>query len=314
MLWKGSAARVVGHRRARYRDPVMPVTEPTDGIDLAALTRQLRRRVGIIVVCALVIPALAVALSLAQEKEYSATASLLFRDPAFDQKLFGSTFLSPNQDPDREAATNTELVGLDSVASRTAARLGRGLTGKEVSDHIDITQEGRSDVVTIVATDASPAFAARLANLLAEEYIRFRQAADRAKIRAAQALVERQIADLGGQGGGRAADLQQRAQQLRVLASLQTGNAEIVGRATRPTSPSSPKPVRNAVLGLIFGLGLGIGLALLLERLDRRIRDPKEVGGLFDRPVLGAIPETRALERSGVTAALSPRTPRPSAS
>ena len=42
-----------------------------------------------------------------------------------------------------------------------------------------------------------------------------------------------------------------------------------------------------------------MGLAFLLERLDRRIRDPKELEAIFDRPILGAIPESRSLTRSG---------------
>jgi hypothetical protein len=59
----------------------------------------------------------------------------------------------------------------------------------------------------------------------------------------------------------------------QILASLQTGNAELVQRAEPPTSPSSPQPIRNAVLGAGLGLFLGIAMALGLARLDRRLRD-----------------------------------------
>jgi receptor protein-tyrosine kinase len=60
---------------------------------------------------------------------------------------------------------------------------------------------------------------------------------------------------------------------------------------------------RNTVLGGLLGVLLGVGLALLLERLDRRLRDPKEIEEMFDRPILGAIPESRPLARSGPTQA-----------
>jgi capsular exopolysaccharide synthesis family protein len=82
------------------------------------------------------------------------------------------------------------------------------------------------------------------------------------------------------------------------LASLQTGNAELVQPAELPTSPSSPKPMRNAILGAILGLLLGIGLAFFLERLNRRLRDPEEVREAFDVPVLGTIPESKAIMAS----------------
>ena len=60
---------------------------------IAQLLRTLRRRAWLITICALLVPAAAVAASLAQEKQYSASASLLFRDPGFDQKLFSSSFV-----------------------------------------------------------------------------------------------------------------------------------------------------------------------------------------------------------------------------
>src|SRR5207244_3232777 len=62
-----------------------------------------------------------------------------------------------------------------------------------------------------------------------------------------------------------------------------------------PTAASSPKPVRNTVIGLLFGIVLGVGLAVLLERIDRRLKDPKEIADSFDRPILGAVPESRAI-------------------
>ena len=64
--------------------------------------------------------------SLTAQKEYSADAGLLFRDPGFDQKLFGTTFLAPNRDPAREAATNVKLVSLDIVAAAHGALRSRG--------------------------------------------------------------------------------------------------------------------------------------------------------------------------------------------
>jgi polysaccharide biosynthesis transport protein len=271
----------------------------------AALLRVLRRRIGVVLACLVLVPAAALAVSLSQEKQYSASASLLFRDPQFDQKLFGSTVFSRQVDPAREAATNVKLVSLDVVAARTARALGGGVQQGTIQGKVQVAGEGQSDVVSITATDPDPAYAARIANTFAQEYIAFRRESDRSKISAAQKLVQDQLERLPAteRSGEQASSLRERAEQLQILASLQTGNAELVQPARAPSAPSSPKPVRNTAFGVLFGLLLGLGLAVLLERLDRRLKDPSEIADAFDRPVLGAIPESRAI----ATAAQNPR-------
>jgi capsular polysaccharide biosynthesis protein len=238
-----------------------------------------RRRLGVVFLCLLLTPAAALAVSLLQEKEYIAKASLLFRDPQFDQKLFGSTFVEESNDPAREAATNVELVSFEEVADRTARRLGRGLSGEDVSDATEVEAEGQSDIVSISATARDPKFAASLANTFGEEYVDFRREADRSTIREAQQLVRRDLRGLSAKErrSGPGESLAGRLSQLGVLASLQTGNAELAERARPPDDPASPQPLRNAALGLVLGALLGLGLALLVDRLDRRLRDPKEV-------------------------------------
>ncbi len=260
--------------------------------------RTLRRRISLIALCAVLVPASAFGFSQTQEKQYTASASLLFRDPGFDQKVFGSETFEGSSDPAREAATNVELVSLDVVAERTARRLP-GVAS--VDDKVEVAAEGQSDVVAIEATDSSPSRAARIANTFGEQYIAFRREADRAKIVEARELVESRLEALGigAQQGPQASSLRERLQQLDILASLQTGNAELAETAEPPSSASSPRVLRNTAIGAFLGVLLGIGLALLLERLDRRIRDPKELEAIFDRPILGAIPESRSLVKSG---------------
>jgi polysaccharide biosynthesis transport protein len=262
--------------------------------------RMLRRRIGVVLLCAVLLPAAALVFSLAQEKEYSATASLLFRDPQLDQKLFGSTVFAPSTDPAREAATNAKLASLEVVAARTSKALGGQLAPSEISSQIAVEPAGQSDVVSITATDHDPAFAAKLANLFAREFIAFRRDADRSKIASAQDLVQQQITRLtpSERNTAQGTALRQRAEQLQILAALQTGNAELVQPANVPSSPSSPKTVRNVAIALILGLLIGCGLAVLLERLDRRLKDPQQVSDLYGRPVIGAVPESREIGRT----------------
>jgi tyrosine-protein kinase len=278
----------------------IPERQESGRLSLRAALVVLRRRLWVLVICAFLVPASALAFSLTQEKQYTASASLFFRDPALDQKLFGATFLEPSTDPVREAATNVKLVSLKAVARRTSRAVGRGLTTDQVDDKVDTSLEGQSDLVSVRATDPSPEFAAIIANTFADQYIDFRREADRAKLREAQQLIQRELKALSpaGRRGPEGRSLAQRAQQLRILASLQTGNAELVERAEPPRSPSSPRTFRNVVLGSVLGVVLGVGLAFLLERLDRRVRDPREIEAAFRRPILATIPKSRALASS----------------
>src|SRR5215211_184191 len=202
-------------------------------ITVQSAWRALRRRIRVVLICLVLCPAAAIAFSLLQMKEYSATASLLFRDPQFDQQVFGSSYVESYKDPTREAATNVELVSLDEVADKTAKRVRRGFTGKSVLDAVEIKPEGQSDVVSLTATSRSPQLAAKLARAFAGEFVRFRRDADRAKIREAQALVRRDIRRSRGTPRSRRS-LSERLDQLGVLASLQTGNAEVVQQPEVP--------------------------------------------------------------------------------
>jgi receptor protein-tyrosine kinase len=267
------------------------------GLDLEGTLRVLRRRAGLIAICLAVGALSAVGLSLLQQKQYSASASLLFRDPGFDQKLFGSPVLSLARDPTREAATNVRLVGLAVVADRTAEKLHSELTGTDVSDKVGVKSQGQADVVSVTATDHDPEFAAKISNTFAEEFVAFRRQADRKKITEAQDLVEADLARLSPseRQGLEGRSLEAQTKKLQVLAALQTGNAELVQPADAPDSPSSPRPVRNGVVGGFLGLLLGLGLALLFERLNRRFREPEELEETYRLPVLGTVPESSSL-------------------
>src|SRR5437870_7680624 len=146
-------------------------SEEQQSSGLATLIRTLRRRAVLIAICTVLVPGAALALSLAQEKQYSTTASLLFRDPQFDQKLFGSTVFAPSTDPAREAATNVKLVSLEVVAARTSRALHGALSPNEIGNRVSVASAGHSDVASITATDHDPAFAARLANTFAQHII-----------------------------------------------------------------------------------------------------------------------------------------------
>jgi capsular exopolysaccharide synthesis family protein len=264
--------------------------------DLERVLAIVRRHAGLIALCFVVTAAAAFAFSELQTKEYSASASLLFRNPGFAEDLFGTTPTATNPQPQREAATNEKLVGLHVVAEKTARQLS-GLTADEIASMVSVESEGDAELVSVTATSTDAAQARRVANTFARQFISFRADSDKAKLEQAKNLAEREYKRLSQseKNSARGQALSRGAEKLGILASLQTGNAELVQPAQLPTSPSSPKPKRNTVLGAILGLLLGIGLAFLFERLNRRLRDPEEAQEAFELPVLGTIPESKAI-------------------
>ncbi len=247
----------------------------------------LRRRAWLIAVCVLVTGGFALIVSVLKEKQYTAQASLLFRDPGLGPDSQG---LFEIGDPDRQAATNIALVSLQVVADLTAEDLDDDLDGDAVAQQVAIKTDQQSDVVNIRATDSSPERAAELANTFALNYIGFRRNADRSRIRQARRLVARDLEELlpSERAGPAGQSLRREIGRLQALGAIQTGNAELVQTASVPESASSPKVKQNMVLGAVVGLVLGIGLALLAELLDRRLRSARDfesaLGGL---PVLG---------------------------
>jgi succinoglycan biosynthesis transport protein ExoP len=272
--------------------------------DIEQVFKVLRRRIGLILFSLFAVAAVAFGLSELQQKEYSASASLLFRNPGFAEDLFSTTPSTSGTDPSREAATNEKLVGLN-VVGTLAARHLPGLSPEDVSSMVSVSSEGEADVVAVTATSADPAQAQLVANTFVKQFIVFRTETERAKLLEAKRLAEEEFARLTTvqQEGPRGQALSRGAEKLGILASLQTGNAELVQPAELPTSPSSPKPVRNTVLGAILGLLLGVGLAFLFERLNRQLRDPEEARDVFELPVLGTIPESKAIMASNETGA-----------
>jgi tyrosine-protein kinase len=299
-----------------------------EGIGLGAFLDVLRRRIGWILGALLLTAGGALGFSLLQDEEYSASASVLSQSANLNQ-LFDSSLETRGSTPEREAATNLALATQDVIARRAARRLGRqgNTDAADAVSKVEVTAQGESNLIDIKTTASDPEDAALAANAFAREYVSYRRDADRAQIRRAQRVVRRELNRLTAARtrgapsspgastslqrrralGRRVRSLEERSGDLRIFASLQTGNAVIVDTATPPASPSSPKPVRNTVIGGFAGLLLGLGLAFSREQLDRRLRNSRDLEEAFGAPVLARLPASRALRNGySITSELPP--------
>jgi capsular exopolysaccharide synthesis family protein len=83
-----------------------------------------------------------------------------------------------------------------------------------------------------------------------------------------------------------------RLREAAVDAGLDSADISVVDLASLPIAPSSMSPVRLGEIGMIFGLFGGLALSLLLERMDTRMRDSKQIQDLLGVPVIAIIPQT----------------------
>jgi polysaccharide biosynthesis transport protein len=266
---------------------------------LDAAWRILRRHLLVVVAAIVLTAAAAYLYSASKDKQYTATASILFRSDTED--LLGTSSSSPLLDPQREAATNEELLSLGVVASSAAQRLGDGVTPDQVASAVKVVSSKESNIVDVEATTTSARLSARMVNAYGAAFIAFRRNSARSQVQEALNLARAAQARLTPtqRAGDRGTQLQDRINQLETTQSLQTGGAELVQPAGVPTTPSAPKPARNGILGGIVGAIVGFMIAALRERRDRTIKSVEDLEAAFGRPVITRIPRSRALARPG---------------
>jgi succinoglycan biosynthesis transport protein ExoP len=83
-----------------------------------------------------------------------------------------------------------------------------------------------------------------------------------------------------------------RLREAAVDAGLDSADISVVDLAALPIQPSSMSAVNLGELGFVFGLFAGLALALLLERMDTRMRDSRQIQELLGVPAIAIVPQT----------------------
>jgi len=265
-------------------------------MDISAFFGVLRRRVLIVAVVVVAAAGGAYFVSKGQEEKYKATAKLLLKGPppgSAQQPVYAPPL--PVTAPDREA-----LVTRGSVLEESRRRLGKRFGERRAAEalgELSALSGEDSDVVEISATSPDPKLAAQAVNIVAQVNIDVRKRQTLRDIQEAQQAERKELAKFNPQDPSDTIALNRIQQNLSILrsaASTADGGAEVVQAATPPSSPSSPKPKRNALIGAFGGLLLGLALALVGEQLDRRVRRSEDLGDAFGLPVLASVPKSRA--------------------
>ena len=280
-------------------------TEPSPpNLGLGEILRVLHRRWREVAVITVVVTALVLIYTFAQSDKYKATAVLLVRTVDSDAALQAdpnaqAPYYAARQQLDdaytlnssaQRAAVAKVYHGHANVNDVKATALSDGsdainisVTGPNAKDaahlvnlyartYISDTNKSRDAVLS----SGEAAISQQLNSLNTEQAqaaaplaaLQNQQAANPGDPRLAEEIqtVRDQISPQLSAIGGQIQSFETRLQNLRVQSSV--GGAEsatLSSAATPPSSPVSPNPLRNGIIGLVLGLGLGIAYALAKE-------------------------------------------------
>lgn len=156
-----------------------------------------------------------------------------------------------------------ELLTGETVAQRTIDKLGLEMSPDVLRSRIKATAKPNTVLIDVQVLDQSPVRARDIANALSDEFVVL--------------VTELETPTTGVQPDARVV---------------------VEQRATIPTSPVVPNPLRNIAIGLGIGVLLGIGLALLRDFLDSTVKSAEVLEELTDSSVVGYIPLDKELRKS----------------
>ncbi|WP_229399217.1 Wzz/FepE/Etk N-terminal domain-containing protein [Micromonospora okii] len=276
----------------------------SDGPTLTTYLEWLRRRWWILVVAALLGAGIGMLVSQVQTRTYESTTSLLVRQVGPEASAGTKVNL------DTEAQVVRSLV----VAERAKALLKSGLPREELVQSVSVTVPPNSQVLQVVYEAQSPAAAQAGSHAFAKAYLDLRLATATRSLENETTALKQQIAETNKQLAAVAGKIaatppnsvdRARAEadrnvltsqlaslnsRLSPLLSTAVDPGEIISDAALPGKPSSPNTTLNLASGFGAGLLFGIVLALVLDRLDTRVRRGRDIAGRLGLPVLLELP------------------------
>ena len=213
------------------------------------------RRMWVIGLVMLVLAGLVLVVSLMQTPVYQASVKLLVGQ---ERKV------NPQDPVPTEGAmglrelTKTIAEGINSrpVAEAAIQRLNFETSPENIRANLDVEQVPDTQFIEVSYRDTSPERASQVADAIGDAF-------------------SEQVAEISPTAG--------------------TITAPVWERATTPSAPVSPNPVRNTLVALVLGLILGTVLAFVLEFLDDSWRSPEEAEQISGVPTFGVIPEFKSL-------------------
>ncbi len=260
-----------------------------EGDTLVYALRVVRERVGLIAGITVACGVLAFLFSSTRADTFESTAQVVFGQTQLEDQVLQSN--SQSATPERDAATRVLVATSEEVGARVQRRLKTEVSPETLTASVVVEAEPNADVLNFSASADDSQVAADIANAFALEYIAFERATLQAQIQRAQTDYNERLAGLQ-QGTPAYESVRSQLERLQTLEDLGATDSKVISKATPATSASSPKPKRDAVLGLIIGLLLGLTVSFLLDLLDRRVKSLDDFERMYGLRALASTPRT----------------------
>jgi tyrosine-protein kinase len=258
---------------------------PEQPIDVGRYVNALRRSWGLIAAIVVGITGIVLALSLVLPKTYSAQATILFDE---SPSVTGTT------DAQRQLATIQKLLVTRDVLARSVRHLP-GQTLTTLAQKVHASVDPNANIVAISASAKTPERAAQIANVVAGAFLARERDVELGQLRREKARLAAMMTSLKGTPGGAAeiALLRERISEVSVSEATAGSELQLADPARPPTTPDSPRPVRNAAFAFVAALFIAILAALGRERISPRIGESRDLEQLSGFPILTEIPQPR---------------------
>lgn len=229
-------------------------------MELSDYIRILRKNWLVIVIATLLGVAVAAGYSLTRTPMYQSDSTI------FVSTQSGETIgeiQQGNTFTQARIATYVQLVDEPYVLLPVIQELGLQVSVDSLAARVSASSDLNTTLINVAVTDASPVLAADISNAVSASLAEAVETIETREGQATSPLTVTRVRD-----------------------------------AVPATSPVSPNVPLNLALGGLIGLAVGIGFAVLRAVLDNKVRSPRDVEQLTDRPIIGAIPfDPKAKER-----------------
>ena len=215
-----------------------------------------------------------------QGPQYAASSTVLFSSTKLGALLTGTESWT---DPKRAEDTELALATSGELFERTAQEAD-GRLGHPGELRAAMRVDANSDILIFTAETADPARSVAIANAVAAEYIDWREELSGETIREAIAQVRSEIATEGSN-----ALLREQLNRLQLMETLNSGGAVPLQEATA-AAKTTPRPIRDAILGAALGFLIGLLVVGLREVLNTKVRSETDIEEILGVPVLATVP------------------------
>jgi succinoglycan biosynthesis transport protein ExoP len=231
-------------------------------VELRDYLAVLRRRWVSLLVVAVAVLLAAAAVTFSMTKQYTATTRLIF---AVSGTQSAADLAQGSTFAEKQMASYAQVATSPLVLDPVIRDLGLTTIATELAKSVMATVPTDTVILEVTATSPDPEQAARIANAVGSQ-------------------LSKVVGDL----------MPERPD------GSQSVKATTFAYAQLPQEASSPKVLRNLLVGLVLGLLLGIGFALLRHILDTKVRSEADIRSITESPVLGVVGYTNELAKHPV--------------